>query len=226
MVSALLTTTTTKSATAATVAPEVPAVSSQHSISLPQAKANVHLFATMLRNGAPEPVAERVVMDLLREETGSSETARKDGKQRLIHVAECLARYFVPRPILREILTELEQQHGLLLGDKELEQLITAAITAAGEPDEPRRQPVPLALELHSPLDGWRRHVILGATGDDRYKTIRSLSGSLLARGVDPYVTAALVVAWAWMRCEPPVPAYEVLGIVNWVAKRHAEGVA
>ena len=180
----------------------------------------------MRRNGAPELVAERVVMDLLRQETGASETARKEGKQRLIHVAECLARYFVPRPIIREILTELEQQHGLLLGDQEMQQLITAAITATGEPDEPRRQPVPLALELHSPPDGWRRHVILGATGDDRYKTIRSLTGSLLARGVDPYVTAALVVAWAWMRCEPPVPSYEVLGIVNWVAKRHAQGVA
>ena len=201
-------------------------MSSQHNTSLPQTKANVRLFAAMLHNGAPELVAERVVMDLLRQETGASETARKDGKQRLIHVAECLARYFVPRPILREILTELEQQHGLLLGDKELEQLITAAITAAGEPDEPRRQPVPLALELHSPLDGWRRHVILGAAGDDRHKTIRSLAGHLLAKGVDPFVTAALVIAWAWVRCEPPVPANEVLGIVNWVAKRHAEGVA
>lgn len=204
----------------------MPSLETRHTTSLPQTKANVHLFAAMLQNGAPEPVAERVVMDLLRQETGASETARKDGKQRLIHVAECLARYFVPRPIIREVVTELEQQHGLLLGDKELQQLITAAITATGEPDEPRRQPVPLALELNAPPDGWRRHVILGAAGDDRHTTIRSLAGSLLAKGVDPFVTAALVIAWAWVRCEPPVPADEVLGIVNWVAKRHAEGVA
>jgi hypothetical protein len=198
----------------------------RHNTSLAQAKVNVRLFAAMLHNGVPELVAERVVMDLLRQETGASETARKDGERYLTHMAECLARCFVPRPIIREILTELEQQHGLLLGDKELQKLITAAITATGEPDEPRRQPVPLALELNAPPDGWRRYVILGATGDDRHKTIRSLAGSLLARGVDPYVTAALVAAWAWMRCEPPVPSYEVLGIVNWVAKRHAEGVA
>jgi hypothetical protein len=201
-------------------------MSSQHTTSLPQAKANVHLFAAMLQNGAPEPVAERVVMDLLRQETGASETARKDGKQRLIHVAECLARYFVPRPIIREILTELEQQHGLLLGDKELQKLITAAITATGEPDEPRRQPVPLVLELNAPPDGWRRYVILGAMGDDRHKTVRSLTGSLLTHRVDPYITAALAIAWAWACCDPPIPANEVLSIVNWVAKRHAEGVA
>ena len=201
-------------------------MSSQHNTSLPQAKVNVRLFVAMRRNGVPELVAERVVMDLLRQVPGISTAARKDGKQRLTHMAECLARYFVPRPIIREVVTGLEQQHGILLGDKELQQLITAAITAAGEPDEPRRQAMPAVLEIMAPPDGWRRHVILGATGDDRYKTIRSLAGSLLARGVDPYVTAALVVAWAWMRCEPPVPSYEVLGIVNWVAKRHAEGVA
>jgi len=203
-------------------------MSSQHNTSLPQAKVNVRLFAAMLRHGAPEPVAERVAMDLLRQKPGGSTVTREDKKQDLAHMAESLARHFVPRPIIHEVLTTLEQQHGLLLDDTELQQLITAAITAAGEPDEPRRQAMPAALEMMAPAEGWQRHVILGATGEDRHKTVRSLAGSLLARRVDPYITAALAIAWAWACCDPPVPANEVLSIVNWVAKRHAhaEGVA
>jgi hypothetical protein len=226
MRSGMLATTTTTSATAGTVAQAAQVALTERNLSLPQAKVDIHLFSAMLRGGVAASSAERVVMEKLRQEIKPGGAARRNPKQRLIHYAEVLARHFVPRPIIREILADCEERNGVLLGEGEMEQLVTAAITAAGEPDEPRRQPVPLALELHSPLDGWRRHVILGAAGDDRHKTIRSLAGHLLAKGVDPFVTAALVIAWAWVRCEPPVPANEVLGIANWVAKRHAEGVA
>jgi hypothetical protein len=225
MGSGLLTTTTTRSATAATVAQEVPAVSTSPKSILPLRSANLKLFADMLQHGAPEPLAERFVMDLLRQGR-MPKTARDDTKKRLEHMAECLARRHVERPIIHEVLTVLEQQHGILLGGTELQELITAAISAAGEPDAPRRQAMPAMLEVAAPAEGWQRHVILGAMGDDRHKTVRSLTGSLLTHRVDPYITAALAIAWAWACCDPPIPANEVLSIVNWVAKRHAEGVA
>jgi hypothetical protein len=59
----------------------------------------------------------------------------------------------------------------------------------------------------------------LGSCADrSRNDTITRLAGHLLRRYVEPIVVLDLMLTWNATRCEPPLPAHEVIGIVNWVA--------
>jgi hypothetical protein len=58
----------------------------------------------------------------------------------------------------------------------------------------------------------------------ERHPTLIALTGHLLSRRVDPFVTLELVRAVNAARCQPPKPDGEIAELVGWVCKREATG--
>lgn len=73
-----------------------------------------------------------------------------------------------------------------------------------------------------TPPDEWRRLAAFGVAEGARNNTIARFAGHLLRRGVDPYVTALLLLALNEARFKPPLDAAEVLRTVNSIAKAEA----
>mgnify|MGYP001501609181 CR=1 FL=1 len=73
-----------------------------------------------------------------------------------------------------------------------------------------------------TPPEEWRKLAAFGVSEGQRNVTIARLAGHLLRRGVDGYVTAALLLALNEARFKPPLPAEEVLRTVASIAKREA----
>jgi putative DNA primase/helicase len=70
------------------------------------------------------------------------------------------------------------------------------------------------------PPEEWRALVAQPCLRGQRNDTTAKLTGHLLARGVDPYVTADLVDAWNQQHCVPPLDAEEVMEVVNSICSR------
>ncbi|QBS37113.1 DNA primase [Thermaerobacter sp. FW80] len=68
----------------------------------------------------------------------------------------------------------------------------------------------------------WRKLAAFGVAEGARNNTIARFAGHLLRRGVDPYVTALLMLALNEARFKPPLDAAEVLRTVNSIAKAEA----
>jgi len=60
-----------------------------------------------------------------------------------------------------------------------------------------------------------------GVAEGARNTTLASLAGHLLWHGVDPEVTAKLLLSWNLTRCSPPLPADEVLRVVDSIVRLH-----
>jgi hypothetical protein len=71
------------------------------------------------------------------------------------------------------------------------------------------------------PLAHWRLLLREGVAEGERNNTIASLAGHLLWHGVDPEVTAELLLSWNATRCNPPLPADEVLRVVDSIVRLH-----
>ena len=71
------------------------------------------------------------------------------------------------------------------------------------------------------PLNHWRRLLREGVAEGERNNTIASLAGHLLWHGVDPEVTAELLLSWNVTRCRPPLDYEEVLRTVESIVRRH-----
>lgn len=71
------------------------------------------------------------------------------------------------------------------------------------------------------PLTEWRRLATEGVGEGERNARTAQLAGHLLARGVDPYVTLELLVAWD-ARNRPPLGRREVTRAVDSIAAREA----
>jgi hypothetical protein len=72
-----------------------------------------------------------------------------------------------------------------------------------------------------NPLDGWRHLLREGAPEGERNESIASLAGHLLHSGVDPAVTAELLLAWNAVRCRPPLDEAEVVRAVEALTRIH-----
>jgi len=59
------------------------------------------------------------------------------------------------------------------------------------------------------------RELVKGVTEGARDNTTAKLAGYLLRRHVDPFVTLELLQGWNSTRCTPPLPAEDVVRIVN-----------
>ena len=97
-------------------------------------------------------------------------------------------------------------------------------------PDVYRLAPLPAWLLRATPADGahrghplahWQRLLREGVAEGARNNTLASLAGHLLWHGVDPEVTAELLLSWNLTRCNPPLPADEVLRVVDSVVHLH-----
>jgi hypothetical protein len=66
----------------------------------------------------------------------------------------------------------------------------------------------------------WRELVHDGVGEGARNDALTRLSGYLLVRLVDPFVTLGLLQAWNSARCSPPLPEADVARIVNSIAGR------
>lgn len=71
------------------------------------------------------------------------------------------------------------------------------------------------------PVSHWRALLQQGAEEGARNDTIASLTGHLLWRGVDPYVTLELLLCWNRVRCKPPLPDEEVSRTVASITRLH-----
>ncbi len=71
------------------------------------------------------------------------------------------------------------------------------------------------------PVTYWRRLLREGVTEGERNNTIASLAGHLLRHGVDPEVTAELLLSWNGARCRPPLEPEEVVHTVDSIARLH-----
>jgi hypothetical protein len=71
------------------------------------------------------------------------------------------------------------------------------------------------------PLAHWRGLLREGVAEGERNNAIASLAGHLLWRGVDPEVTAELLLSWNATRCRPPLPVDEVLRTVDSIVRLH-----
>lgn len=69
------------------------------------------------------------------------------------------------------------------------------------------------------PVTEWRK-LVQGVQEGERNQTVASLTGHLLAKGVDPWVTVQLVLAWNAQCNEPPLSDDEVLKTINSIAGR------
>jgi Primase C terminal 1 (PriCT-1)/Bifunctional DNA primase/polymerase, N-terminal len=66
----------------------------------------------------------------------------------------------------------------------------------------------------------WRELVTAGVAEGNRDVQITRLTGYLLRRYVDPFVTLQLVASWNLTHCRPPLPSEDVARIVNSIAGR------
>jgi hypothetical protein len=69
-----------------------------------------------------------------------------------------------------------------------------------------------------TPAADWRALVAQGVEEGRRNQTVAALAGHLLRRGIDPFVTLHLVIAWNTTSNRPPLPAEEVVRTVNSIA--------
>lgn len=83
-------------------------------------------------------------------------------------------------------------------------------LVEAGQAPTPRRPEVPQAQ--------WRGLLRDGAEGDDRGARIAALAEYLNARGLDPQLTAELLLAWNDARCRPPLEPRELTGVLASVS--------
>lgn len=72
------------------------------------------------------------------------------------------------------------------------------------------------------PVSAWRELASAGAAEGARNHSAAALAGHLLGRGIDPYVTLELVVAWDQGRNRPPLGRTEVEAVVDSIARREA----
>jgi Bifunctional DNA primase/polymerase, N-terminal/Primase C terminal 1 (PriCT-1) len=71
-----------------------------------------------------------------------------------------------------------------------------------------------------TPPAQWR-DLVLGGVGEGRRNdTVTRLAGYLLRRHVDPLVALEFLATWNAVRCQPPLDAAEVAGIVDSIAGR------
>jgi hypothetical protein len=73
------------------------------------------------------------------------------------------------------------------------------------------------------PVGYWRDLTANGACQGARNESCAQLAGHLFARGVDPFVTLELVIAWNRHRNNPPLDDDEVARVVRSIAKRELE---
>lgn len=73
------------------------------------------------------------------------------------------------------------------------------------------------------PTSRWRSMVRDGVSEGERNTSIASLTGHLLAKGVDPLVALELVQSWNATSCAPPLGADEVERTVNSIAARELD---
>lgn len=71
------------------------------------------------------------------------------------------------------------------------------------------------------PLEYWRHLLREGVPEGERNNTIASLTGHLLWHGVDPQVTAELLLCWNRLRCRPPLSDAEVVRTVESIGRLH-----
>ncbi len=71
------------------------------------------------------------------------------------------------------------------------------------------------------PLSHWRRLLREGVAEGERNNTIASLAGHLLWHGVDPEVTAQLLLSWNETHCRPPLELEEVVRTVESIVLLH-----
>lgn len=72
------------------------------------------------------------------------------------------------------------------------------------------------------PVSEWRALAADGTVEGERNQRAAQLGGHLLGRGVDPYVTLELLVAWDQHRNRPPLGRGEVARVVESIAAREA----
>lgn len=72
------------------------------------------------------------------------------------------------------------------------------------------------------PVSEWRELVANGVGDGARTDSTTRLAGHLLARGVDPFVTLEVVLAWNRFRNRPPLPDNKVARTVDSIARREA----
>lgn len=70
------------------------------------------------------------------------------------------------------------------------------------------------------PSSEWRHIVSAGIAEGARDCTMAKLTGHLLRRGIDPIVVLELMQVWNAGRCAPPLPAKDVVRIVNSICGR------
>jgi hypothetical protein len=75
--------------------------------------------------------------------------------------------------------------------------------------------------KAHTPEE-WRTLATDGAREGERNARAAQLAGHLLARGVDPFVTLELVLAWDAHRNKPPLGGDEVVRVVHSIARKEA----
>jgi len=102
------------------------------------------------------------------------------------------------------------------------------------EPEHVQLAPMPVWLldavtedrrKRHHSAGYWRERVRTHVQEGERNNTIASLSGHLLAHGVDESVVAELLLAWNRLRCRPPLTDDEIVRTVasiNRTQRRHA----
>jgi hypothetical protein len=76
------------------------------------------------------------------------------------------------------------------------------------------------------PLVYWQRLLREGVAEGARNNTLASLTGHLLRHGVDPEVTAELLLSWNVARCRPPLDEAEVIRTVESIVRTHQRAEA
>ena len=76
---------------------------------------------------------------------------------------------------------------------------------------------------LPTPPSAWRELVEHGVGEGTRDCTVARLAGHLLHRRIDPYVALELLQAWNAVRCTPPLPADDIIRIVNSICGREVQ---
>jgi hypothetical protein len=69
-------------------------------------------------------------------------------------------------------------------------------------------------------ISEWRQIVSSGVAEGARDCTIAKITGHLLRRRIDPIVVLELMKVWNEARCAPPLPARDVVRVVNSIAGR------
>jgi hypothetical protein len=71
-----------------------------------------------------------------------------------------------------------------------------------------------------APASEWRALICNSVVEGQRNGSVARLAGYLLRRFIDPMVALELVQNWNAMRCSPPLPADEIIAIVNSICGR------